>query len=125
MIGECYLTMSDDFNTAKTLAVLFEMSARINDLKSGNLKFTSISKETFEEFKNTYIAIMEDVLGIQDEESHNQELMDGVIKVLIELRKKARTDKNFPLSDRIRDELRALGVQLMDGKDGEIGYTIE
>jgi cysteinyl-tRNA synthetase len=90
------------------LAVLFEMSARINDLKSGNLKFTSISKETFEEFKNTYIAIMEDVLGIQDEESHNQELMDGVIKVLIELRKKARTDKNFALSDRIRDELKHL-----------------
>ena len=125
MVSECYLTMSDDFNTAKTLAVLFEMSARINDFKSGNLKLPSVSKETFDGFKNTYIAIMEDVLGIKDEESHNQELMDGVINVLIELRKKARTDKNFALSDRIRDELKALGVQLMDGKDGEIGYTID
>lgn len=125
MISECYLTMSDDFNTAKTLAVLFEMSARINDFKSGNLKFAAVSQSIFEEFKNTYIAIMEDVLGIKDEESHNQELLDGVISVLIELRKKARTDKNFALSDRIRDELKTLGVQLMDGKDGEIGYLIE
>lgn len=125
MVSECYLNMSDDFNTAKTLAVLFEMSARINDFKSGNLKFTSVSSETFNTFKQTYISFMEDVLGIRDEESHNQELMDGVINVLIELRKKARTDKNFALSDKIRDDLKALGVQLMDGKGGEMGYTIE
>jgi len=44
---------------------------------------------------------------------------------MIELRKKARTDRNYALSDKIRDDLKALGVQLMDGKDGEISYTIE
>jgi cysteinyl-tRNA synthetase len=37
LVDSCYLNMSDDFNTAKTLAVLFEMSARIHDFKSGNL----------------------------------------------------------------------------------------
>ncbi len=124
MIDDCYVCMSNDFNTAKTLAVLFEMAAKINDFKS---KYPAIfiSEESFNNFKNTYIAIMEDVLGIKDEESHNQELMDGVIKVLIGLRKKARADKNFALSDKIRDELKGLGVQLMDGKDGEMNYTIE
>jgi cysteinyl-tRNA synthetase len=121
----CYTNLSDDFNTAKTLAVLFEMSSRINDFKSGNTKLSSISEDTFNNFKQIYISIFEDVLGLREEEEHNNELMAGVINVLIELRKKARTDKNFALSDKIRDDLKAIGVQLMDGKEGEINFTIE
>jgi cysteinyl-tRNA synthetase len=121
----CYTNLSDDFNTAKTLAVLFEMASRINDFKSGNTKLSNISVETFTNFKQTYISIFEDVLGLREEEEHNNELMAGVINVLIELRKKARTDRNFALSDKIRDDLKAIGVQLMDGKEGEINFTIE
>jgi len=45
--------------------------------------------------------------------------------VLIELRKKARQDRNFALSDKIRDDLKVLGVQLKDEKDGEISFTID
>jgi cysteinyl-tRNA synthetase len=125
MVSECYLNMSDDFNTAKTLAVLFEMSAKINDFKSGNLALGSVGEETFTNFKQAYISFMEDVLGIREEDEQNQELIDGVVNVLIELRKKARVDKNFALSDKIRDDLKSIGVQLMDGKDGEMNYTIE
>jgi cysteinyl-tRNA synthetase len=65
------------------------------------------------------------VLGLQEEGSQNLDVLDGVIRVMIDLRKKARTDRNYALSDKIRDDLKALGVQLMDGKDGEISYTIE
>ncbi len=125
LIIECYTTMSDDFNTAKTLAALFEMSARINDLKSDSSKISSISKEAFENFKLTYIGIMEEVLGLREEKEQNNDLLTGSINVLIELRKKARKDKNFALSDKIRDDLKALGVQLMDGKDGEMNFVIE
>lgn len=125
MIAECYQNMSDDFNTAKTLAVLFEMSAKINDFKSGNIALNTVSKGTFEDFRQTYISFMETILGIREEEEHNQELIDGVVHVLINLRKKARSDKNFALSDKIRDDLKAIGVQLMDGKDGEMNYTVE
>ena len=125
MIGECYTNMSDDFNTAKTLAVLFEMSARINDFKSGNTPLISISEDTFNHFKQAYISIFEDVLGLHEEEEHNQELIDGMVNVLIELRKKARIDKNFSLSDKIRDDLKVIGVQLKDGKDGEITYSLD
>ncbi len=121
----CFENMSDDFNTAKVLAVLFEMSARINDLKSGNLKFENIKNETFEKFKKTYVGFMEDVLGLVEEEVQDSDKLDGVINVLIELRKKARMERNFALSDKIRDDLKALGVQLMDGKDGEMSYVIE
>lgn len=125
LVDECHLNMSDDFNTAKTLAVLFEMSARINDIKSGNVLLAQIPQDVFESFKQTYIAFTEDVLGLREEEEHNHELLNGVINVLIEMRKKARVDKNFALSDKIRDDLKALGVQLMDGKNGEMNYTLE
>jgi len=118
MISECYANMSDDFNTAKTLAVLFEMSAKINDFRSGNLSLGSVSESIFKDFKQTYITFMENILGIREEDEHNQQLLDGVVKVLIELRKKSRVDKNFALSDKIRDDLKAIGVQLMDGRMG-------
>jgi cysteinyl-tRNA synthetase len=122
---DLFTQMSDDFNTAKTLAVLFEMSARINDLKSGNLSFKDIDPTIFEQFKSRYIGFMEDVLGLKEEEVQNHELLNGTIEVLIELRKKARLDRNYALSDKIRDDLKKIGVQLKDGKNGEITYSIE
>jgi cysteinyl-tRNA synthetase len=125
LIEGCYTNMSDDFNTAKTLAVLFEMASRINDFKSGNIPLGSIDAETFDRFKNVYISFMEEVLGLREEAEHDHELLKGIIHVLIDLRKKARQDRNYALSDKIRDDLKKLGVQLMDGKDGEMGYEIE
>jgi cysteinyl-tRNA synthetase len=122
---ECYRNMSDDFNTAKTLAVLFEMASRINDFKSGNLKLSDVSENVFLEFKNIYSGFMLDVLGLVEESGQNTELLDDVVNVLIELRKKARVDRNYALSDKIRDDLKQVGVQLMDGKNGEMTYTID
>lgn len=124
-VKNLHLEMSDDFNTAKTLAVLFEMSARINDLKSGNLPISQIDSAVFDSFKTSYIAFMEDVLGLKEEEEQNHALLHGVIQVLIDLRKKAREDRNFALSDKIRDDLKKIGVQLKDGKEGEIEFSID
>jgi cysteinyl-tRNA synthetase len=101
------------------------MSARINEFKSGNIQLSAVRLSVFEEFRKTYIAFMEDVLGLQEETTQNDQLLTNVINVLIELRKKARVDRNYALSDKIRDDLKQAGVQLMDGKDGEMGFTIE
>jgi cysteinyl-tRNA synthetase len=122
---DCFLQMSDDFNTAKTLAVLFEMAARINDLKSGNLKLAEVPQETFDHFKSAYVGFMQDVLGLDEEREHNSNRLEGTIQLLIDLRKKARQNRDFALSDKIRNDLKALGVQVMDGKDGEMSYAIE
>jgi cysteinyl-tRNA synthetase len=122
---DLYASMSDDFNSARTLAVLFEMASRINDFKSGNVSLSLVDADTFEQFKRSYIGFMEDVLGLKEEEEHNHDLLNNVIGVLIDLRKKARQDRNFPLSDKIRDDLKKMGVQLMDGKEGEMSYTID
>jgi cysteinyl-tRNA synthetase len=125
LADDCFKNMSDDFNTAKTLAVLFEMASRINDMKSGNIKISTLSQEAFNHFKSTYVGMMEEALGLKEEVSSDNSLLDGTIKVLIELRKKARTDRNYALSDKIRDDLKAIGVQLKDGKDGEMSYEVE
>ena len=120
-----------DFIRRKKWTLLFILYPTFNHIisektqKSGNTALGSVGEETFNNFKQTYIDFMENVLGVREEEEHKQELNNGVVTVLINLRKKARVDKNFALSDKIRDDLKAIGVQLMDGKDGEIGYTIE
>ncbi|GHM98564.1 cysteine--tRNA ligase [Cytophagales bacterium WSM2-2] len=124
-VDKCYQNMSDDFNTAKTLAILFEMASQINIWSGQKELLAQVSQETFTKYKSTYVSMMEDVLGLKEEASNNNELLDGTINVLIGLRKKARTDRNFQLSDKIRDDLKSIGIQLKDGKEGEMSYEIE
>ncbi len=124
-VEQLYLNMSDDFNTAKTLAVLFDMSARIQEFKADSAKLKETSNEAFNQFKEAYQTFMQDVLGLKEESGRDHELLEGTIRILIELRKKARAERNYALSDKIRDDLKTLGIQLMDGKDGEINWMIE
>lgn len=107
--------MNDDFNSAQAIAVLFEQ------LKSLRKQISEgASPDNLEEVKVILHSMINDVLGIWPDESAggNGELTSGLVKLLIEIRKEARADKNFALSDKIRDDLKGLGVQLMDGKDG-------
>ena len=122
---DCYKNMSDDFNTATTLAVLFEMSSRINDLHSGILKSSELTESDFKKFASTYIMMMEDVLGFLPEQQEGGSHLKGAMDVLISLRKKAKADRNFQLSDKIRDDLKAAGLQLKDGKDGSMSWEAE
>jgi cysteinyl-tRNA synthetase len=125
LVDTLHKNMSDDFNTATTLATLFEMSSRINDFNSGNVTTDKVGKTVLENFRYAYVAFMEDVLGLTEEAAHNHELITGVINVLIDLRKKARQDRNYALSDKIRDDLKRIGVQLKDGKDGEMNFSVD
>ena len=60
-----------------------------------------------------------DVLGLDTEAANeSSDKLDGVVKMLIEMRNQARVDKNWALSDQIRDQLSVLGIQLKDGADG-------
>lgn len=118
----CHLNMSDDFNTAKTIAVLFEMSSRINDIHNGVISLSSIDQEAFQIFSSTYISFMQDVLGFLHEEEGGSNLLDGAIGVLVGIRQRARSERNFALSDKIRDDLKAIGIQLKDNKDGSVSW---
>ena len=71
--------------------------------------------------------IISEVLGLVPEDvgSTDSSLLDGTLNVLIELRKEAKFSKNYALSDKIRDDLKAIGVQLKDEKGGGTSYTID
>ena len=75
-------------------------------------------------FTETVNAFVFDVLGLLDESvNDNSDKLNGTIALLIQLRKEARENKNWALSDQIRDELLALEIQLKDGKEGTT-YTV-
>ena len=113
----CYDAMNDDFNTPILIANLFEGVRLVNVL---NDKRETISAEDLAELKNTLEAFTFEILGIKNEKASNNttQKLEGVIEMLIEMRKTARDNKNWALSDEIRDKLLALNIQLKDSKDG-------
>ncbi|MFV8466264.1 cysteine--tRNA ligase [Flavobacterium sp. LB1P62] len=113
----CYDAMNDDFNSPILIAQLFEGVRFINLLKEGKETLTAEDLKTFTASINGFVF---DVLGLEDEkisDSTNDKL-EGTVNMLIEMRKQARDNKNFALSDQIRDQLISLGIQLKDGKEG-------
>jgi cysteinyl-tRNA synthetase len=112
----CYDAMNDDFNTPILIANLFEAVKTINHIKEQN---ASLTIEDLEEFKTVLNGFVFDVLGLMNESSQdNSDKINGVVALLIKLRKEARENKDWALSDQIRDELIVLGIQLKDGKEG-------
>jgi cysteinyl-tRNA synthetase len=109
--------MSDDFNTPILIAHLFEAVKWINLIQEGK---ETLSTSDLTLLKKTMEDFVFDVLGLENVVSgdDNSEKLDAVVQVLIELREQARADKNWELSDKIRDDLASQGIQLKDGKDG-------
>tara|TARA_B110000114_G_C15054575_1_gene382679 strand:+ start:54 stop:1532 length:1479 start_codon:yes stop_codon:yes gene_type:complete len=113
---KCYNAMNDDFNTPILIAHLFEGVKVINQIKEGKASLTS---EDLETLKTTMTDFVFDVLGLMNESAqNNSEKINGVVELLIKLRKEARENKDWGLSDQIRDELVEIGIQLKDGKEG-------
>lgn len=114
--NDCYAAMNDDFNTPILIAHLFEAVKLINQIKDGKGALTTADLSIF---KTTINAFVFDVLGLVGEDAQdNTDKIKGVVALLIKLRKEARENKDWALSDQIRDELINLGIQLKDGKDG-------
>ena len=112
----CYAAMNDDFNTPVLISHLFEGVKFINQIKEDK---ASITAEDLVIFATTMNAFVFDVLGLlNDVKEQTSDKIDGVVALLIKLRKEARENKEWDLSDQIRDELLALGIQLKDGREG-------
>lgn len=113
----CYNAMNDDFNTPILIAQLFEAVKHINLIKEGKEKISEIDLELLRHTVNTFVF---DVLGLEKKHDSNgdTQVLSGVIELLIELRNEARVNKDFVTSDKIRDQLLELGIQLKDGKEG-------
>ena len=114
---QCYDAMNDDFNTPILIANLFEAVKHINLISDGQETITAADKELLQQILNAFIF---DILGLQQTTGDGQdtEKLSGVVELLIQLRKEARENKDFATSDKIRDQLAELGIQLKDGKEG-------
>jgi cysteinyl-tRNA synthetase len=115
--SSCYDAMNDDFNTPILIAKLFDAVKHINLIKEGSETITEDDRVALE---NTMHSFAFDVLGLENKSSSDadSEKLGGVVELLIQLRKEARENKDFATSDKIRDQLAVLGIQLKDGKEG-------
>ena len=122
--------MDEDMNTPQALAAIFD---QLKETKKFSVNVSN--KEEAEALKYSYNSLkkkIEDVLGIVinvEEESgnlkNNDKLTGNLIELLIKLRADARKEKNFKLSDEIRDNLKELGIEIQDNKDGTTDYTMQ
>jgi cysteinyl-tRNA synthetase len=115
---EVYERMDDDFNTAEAIAVLFEMGKKINSYKEGLIPVATLDEATFTQLKTVFTAFIKDILAVDKEEKQDNNVSEGLMSLILELRKDVRAKKDFAASDKIRDELLKLGIQVKDGKDG-------
>jgi cysteinyl-tRNA synthetase len=115
--------MNDDFNTAKVLATLFDLVPVINSLKSGHIQQNALSPATISGMRKYFTDYLENILGLKGEFADEDHKLTGVVELLIDIRRDARTRKDYATSDKIRNQLLQLGIVLKDEKDGGVSYS--
>ena len=118
-----YDALCDDLNTPVALACISETVRIINSAKAGSLK---LGKDDINALIQLYDDIVFGVLGLKDEadSGNSGKVIDGLMQMVLEQRAAAKAAKDWTTSDHIRDALKALGIQVKDGKDGA-EWTIE
>lgn len=113
----CYEAMNDDFNTPVLIAHLFEAIRMINSANDGKLKLMQADLDLL---KSIYQHFVFDVMGLKKEEETGKAntALEGVMKLVLELRAKAKANKDFATSDEIRNKLAEANIQVKDGKEG-------
>ena len=109
--------MDEDFNTAQALGYVFELIKALNKaMDEGN--FSKEGLDILDEVHDYLLQVIEEVLGVKLKLSVEvNNISSELIEFILELRKDARTNKNWELSDKIRDRLLEMGIQIKDGKD--------
>jgi cysteinyl-tRNA synthetase len=115
--------MDDDMNTAKVVANMFEILPSINSLKDKHISADAVSGDTWLFVQSQLTLFIETILGIKVAAGANLAQLKAVIDLLIEIRKDAKARKDFATSDKIRNQLTEMGIQLKDEKDGSMSYT--
>ena len=113
----CYDAMNDDFNSPVLIAQLFEAVRIINSAVDKTETLTATDIDKLKALMQTFVF---DVLGLTDESEANAggDVINGLMNLILDIRKSARENKDWATSDKIRDELKAAGVEIKDTKDG-------
>ena len=109
--------MDDDFNTPAGFGALSEMLREANAVLHGDAGMDASSRDALADFLRRSGVELFGVLR-EEAEGAGDEVLAGVMQLMIDLRAEARREKQFSLSDRIRDGLKDLGITLEDGRDG-------
>jgi cysteinyl-tRNA synthetase len=122
-INELEQFMDDDINTAKVVANLFEILPSINSLKDKHIAADAVAGTVWATVQTQLKLFVESILGLKVDQSANRQQLNGVVELLIEIRKQAKDNKDFATSDKIRNQLADMGIQLKDEKDGSMSYS--
>ena len=115
---KCYEAMNDDLNSPIVISHLFDACRIINTVKDGNGTMTG---GDIQELKDIYQLFLFDILGMKDEASAdggNYEAFGKAMDLLLTIRQEAKANKDWATSDKIRNELTAIGFDIKDTKDG-------
>ena len=123
-VNELETFMDDDINTAKVVANLFEILPSINSLKDKHIAQDAVSGAVWSFVQAQLKVFVESILGLKVDKGANRQQLNGVVELLIEIRKEAKANKDFATSDKIRNQLAVMGIQLKDEKDGSMSYSI-
>ncbi len=113
----CYEAMNDDLNTSVLMVQLFDAARIINSTNDGK---SSLTRADIDLLHLIFKDFLFDICGVKFEEDNGEatQVLDNVVHVLLEMRAKAKADKNFQLSDELRNKLVEAGVKIKDGKEG-------
>ncbi|MGC6428218.1 MAG: cysteine--tRNA ligase [Flavobacteriales bacterium] len=117
----CYNAMNDDFNTPILIAHLFDGVKIINSCKAQKVNLT---QNDINELKNIFDVFVSNILGLTSDENTSDDLTDEVMKIVLQLRSKAKTEKDWSTADLIRDELNKINIEVKDSPDGS-SWTIK
>ncbi len=124
LVNEFDEFINEDFSTAKVLANMFELVPVINSMKDKQVAMDALSADTLQLLQAKMKTYVEDIFGLRQEEEVGSDKLKGAMDVLIALRKEARATKNWALSDKIRNQLAEVGIQLKDEKGGEMSWNL-
>ena len=123
-VKEFDIFMDDDFSTAKILANMFELAPVINSIKDKHIASNAISGSTMVLLQKQFKIYLEDVFGLTHTTATDDNTLNGVMQLLIDIRKEAKAKKDYATSDKIRKQLTGLGIDLKDEKDGAMSWNM-
>ena len=112
--------MDDDFNTREAISVLFEMAREVNRLKRNTDPQAAVLASQMRGLGNILGLLELDPQAYLKGEAGEGDLADANVEALVVQRQQAKLDRNFALSDQIRDQLKVAGIVLEDSKEGTV-----
>ena len=119
LLDKAFEHLNDDFSTPQTIARLFDLSKKINSYSEKKLSIDDLNSQTFNRLKESFGVIIFDILGLKDETAGGgEEIVEGLMELILDIRKSARDKKDWDTSDQIRNVLNTLSINVKDGQEG-------